>query len=97
MSYKYESFDFKNLLLRLLKKEAIHCSSLIGNNVLKDHPPVEVIDYQQETRHGGYCTSCAYEETIVEITYKDAEGQIYHYTYTEDFAQLIRELERLDA
>lgn len=94
MSYEYKSFDFKSLLLKLLKAKAMHTSP---NNVLREYPPVEVINYEQDTRSGGYCDSCYYEETVVEIFYKDAEGHKHYYTYSNNFSELIRELEKLDA
>ena len=52
----------------------------------------EVIDWDDRTVYGGYCSTCAYEYAVVDITYKDSEGFTSVYTYSDDFGSLIRRL-----
>ncbi|MEU9871141.1 hypothetical protein AB0C87_25255 [Actinomadura sp. NPDC048021] len=52
----------------------------------------KILDVEQETRTGGYCETCAYEEVVVDITFEDGDGQWTLYTYFGDMGELIREL-----
>jgi len=53
---------------------------------------VQVVAYEEVEKSDGYCDSCYYEWTEVEITYLTNEGQTRVYSYGGDFGELIREL-----
>lgn len=63
-------------------------------------PPVpdgvkKVLSFEEEKYSGGYCESCAYEETVVEIRYINDDDKQSMYVYRGYFSELLREL--LDA
>lgn len=53
---------------------------------------VEVLEFEDKTIYGGYCETCAYEEVVAVITYKDSTGDTREYQYYSSFANLIRNL-----
>lgn len=52
----------------------------------------EVLSYDEETKYGGYCETCAYEYVVLDIMYENSEGKTKYYTYNGSFAELIRSL-----
>lgn len=40
----------------------------------------------------GYCETCSYEETIVEVYFKSSEGKLCKFTYTESLVDLVKRL-----
>jgi hypothetical protein len=78
---------FKADLLRVVQQQKPHA--------------VEITDWEEEERSGGYCETCAYTETIVEVTFKcdkcDERGHFMSYsdhmwTYSGGLAELMRML-----
>jgi hypothetical protein len=55
---------------------------------------VSITDFEDYTVYGGYCETCAYEETNCKITYVDANGATREYSYYGSFAELIGDLTR---
>lgn len=53
---------------------------------------VKVVDFTEEQRMDGFCETCYYEWTVVEIKYLDGSGNPDTYEWSGDFADLIREL-----
>lgn len=53
---------------------------------------VEVTGLEQDTRTGGYCESCYYEEVVIQVTYRTAEDAGV-FEYRGDMGELIRELD----
>ena len=52
-----------------------------------------VMGYETDTVTDGYCETCWYERTVVEIYYIETDtGRSRIYTYDGDFGALIREL-----
>ena len=79
--------DFKADLLRLVQEQKPHA--------------VEITDWEQDTRTGGYCETCRYDETIVNVTFKcdkcHEKGHFMAYgahtwTYSGDLGELMRAL-----
>lgn len=71
--------------------------------VVQDEEPraVEITGWEQDTRSGGMCETCGYDETIVEVTFKcdrcDEKGHFMTYadhtwTYRGDLGELMRML-----
>ena len=71
--------------------------------VQRDKPrAVKITDWAEETDEGGFCETCAYSQTIVEVTF-ECEGcggkeghsmswRDHTWTWTGGLAQLMREL-----
>lgn len=53
---------------------------------------VKIVDFDEETEQSGYCPSCYYSETIVEITWEDAQGKRGVTKYSGSFVRLLNEL-----
>jgi hypothetical protein len=79
--------DFKADLLKVVQEQKPHA--------------VEITDWDQDTRSGGYCETCRYDETIVEVTFKcdmcDVKGHVMTYAehswvYSGDLGELMRML-----
>ncbi len=51
-----------------------------------------VVAFEQDTRGGGYCNTCYWEEIIVEIRYRTGSGDEETYTYSGDLGELVRAL-----
>ena len=51
-----------------------------------------VDSWEEDTYSGGYCETCAYDETQVVITYITGGGQLRQYTYSGKFTYLLDEL-----
>lgn len=49
----------------------------------------KVIDFEDRTEYGGGCSTCAYEETVCDITYLDSKGKVKTHTLTGTFSDLI--------
>lgn len=60
----------------------------------RDEEAVEVIDWEEATEQGGYCETCYYEDVLVEIEYRTADGDRKTYRYYGKFWQLVQELTR---
>lgn len=75
------SDQFKKALLSLVK-------------AYSDPDAVEVIDFREDEESGGYCPTCAYTETVVDIDYRRATGHRRSHRYAGGFAELVRELDR---
>lgn len=75
------SDQFKMALLALVK-------------AYSDPEAVEVVDFEEDEVSGGYCSTCAYTDTVVDIEYRRAAGHRRTYRYSGGFADLIRELDR---
>ncbi|KIA60240.1 hypothetical protein [Nocardia vulneris] len=52
----------------------------------------EVYTFEERTQYTGGCDTCGYDETVVDISYKDFDGRIREYTFSGNFAQLVRGL-----
>lgn len=50
---------------------------------------VTVVDFDDRTEYGGYCSTCAHEETVCDIKYLDSNGKVQTYTYYGTFTELI--------
>ena len=79
--------DFKADLLKLVQREKPNA--------------VEVTDWEEDTRSGGYCETCSYDYIVVEVTFKcdrcDEKGHFMSYRdhtweYQGDLAELMRAL-----
>lgn len=57
---------------------------------------IKVTSWEEETHVGGYCETCAYEETVVKIHYVDGDYDDCTYTWSGSFAELIQTLTRED-
>lgn len=51
-----------------------------------------VTSWEDRTEYGGYCETCSYEETVVDITYRTTAGGTKTYTYYGSFADLVSAL-----
>lgn len=51
-----------------------------------------VTSYEQDTRTGGYCETCYYEETVVRMQYLDCDNAEQECTYSGYLSEFIREL-----
>lgn len=58
---------------------------------------VTVLSYEQETRGGGYCETCYYEEIVIEVCYVDSDGATCRKDIYGDMGELIRDLSEFDA
>lgn len=52
----------------------------------------EVTNFSEEVRESGFCETCYYSETVVEITFIDTSGLTQEHTYYGDMAEFIRDL-----
>lgn len=77
--------------------------NLINNNSERAHytspevesPAVKILDYFDSTHNDGYCETCYYEYTVLEITYKAEDGETRKFVYGDDFGGLIDTLMNL--
>lgn len=53
---------------------------------------VRVTSYREVERSDGYCETCYFDWTEVEIYYLDRNGETLTYNYGGNFADLIKEL-----
>jgi hypothetical protein len=74
------SDQFKNALLVMVQQYS-------------DPGAVEVLDFEEETVEGGYCSTCAYTETVVDVEYRRQAGHRRTWRYSGGFADLIRDLD----
>jgi len=70
---------FDNALARFIEKNTLETVK-------------EIIDYEEDTYNDGFCSTCSYERTDVDITYKNATGVTSTYSYRGNFSDLINEL-----
>ncbi|WP_280429113.1 hypothetical protein [Nocardia brasiliensis] len=49
----------------------------------------EVYTFEERTQYMGGCDTCGYDETVVDITYKNSDGRMLEHTFSGDFAQLV--------
>lgn len=70
---------FKELLARYSRK-------VYRNDI------AEILSYEQETRSGGYCESCYYDEIVVEVRYLSTSGETKRFDIYGDMGELIRDL-----
>jgi len=54
----------------------------------------EVLSWEERTVYDGYCETCSYESTLLEIECRDLEGKKVTRTYDGTFAELMRALDR---
>lgn len=54
---------------------------------------IEVTSFEEATQSGGYCETCYYEETVVEITYITETGVVKLFTFYGTFSELINALD----
>lgn len=66
--------------------------SMLGLLQRSGLPAVEVTSFEEDKRNDGYCETCYYEYTVVEIYYRDEDNKSKMYVYSGNFADLIREL-----
>lgn len=58
-------------------------------------PEVEVdrvLSWEEEDKSTGYCETCYYEYTELNLTYLGVDGQTYTYEYSGNFAEFMRDL-----
>lgn len=53
---------------------------------------VAVTDIDQTTYRNGFCETCEWDETVLEISYTDASGNYKLYTWSGDMGELMRNL-----
>jgi len=53
---------------------------------------VKVVDFTDRTEYGGYCETCAYEDTVCDIVYIDSHGDRKTYKHYDTFASLINNI-----
>lgn len=58
----------------------------------RDVDAVEVTYVDDRTEYGGYCETCEYTYTVIDIDYIDSNGNPRTHTYSGDLGELIREL-----
>lgn len=75
------SDQFKGALLVMVQKYS-------------DLEAVEVLDFEEDTIEGGYCSTCSYTETVVDVEYRREKGHRRTWRYSGGFADLIRDLDR---
>lgn len=51
-----------------------------------------VVSVQEDKRHGGYCETCAYTYTVVEITYVTEDGDVNTYEEEIYFSTFVKEV-----
>ena len=71
--------SFKSSLLAFVSEAA-------GDNV------TDIITYEEDTAGDGYCETCYFEWTVVDVTYKNDDGDVKSYQYRGDFMELVNEL-----
>lgn len=53
----------------------------------------DVIDYNERIEYGGYCSTCAYEEIVVDIRYRDWKtGKVREHTHYGNLVSILKEL-----
>lgn len=52
----------------------------------------EILSYQEDTYDSGFCETCSYTETVIDVYYKDDAGDTQKYRYFGKFAYLIQDL-----
>lgn len=57
---------------------------------------VKVLSYEQETRGGGYCETCYYEEVVIEVSYLDSDGSTCEKDIYGDMGELVRTISDFD-
>lgn len=86
------SEKFKESLLNLVNTSHQHYSG--DDHDFRDDPAVDILDFREETYNDGYCETCWYEYTVVEIDYRSRAGERGTFVYGDDFADLVNELVR---
>lgn len=56
----------------------------------------EVVSYEQESRSGGYCDTCAYTDIVVEVCYRTSEGDVLTHDIYGSMASLVEDLSAFD-
>lgn len=51
-----------------------------------------VVCFEETTKFGGFCNTCSYEETVVDIYFKSSEGKLCKITYIENTQALLGRL-----
>lgn len=85
--------SFNTALINLINEYGDRYAHYTSPEVVS--PAVEIIDYDDDTRDDGYCETCYYEYTVLEITYKAEDGETRKFVYGEDFGGLIDTLMNL--
>lgn len=84
MSFK-ESFN--TALLNLINSDNDRYAHYTSPEVVS--PAVEVLDYSDSTYSSGYCDTCWFEYTVLEIVYEAEDGETRKFIYADDFGDLI--------
>lgn len=84
---------FKNSLLKFVNNGDQHYSG--NRHDFESDPAVEIVDFREETYNDGYCETCWYEYTVVEIDFRSESGHRGTFVYGDDFADLVRDLTKL--
>lgn len=50
----------------------------------------DVIAWEEKRKSDGYCDTCYFEYTEVDITYIDTDDQVQLYSWSGDFGELMR-------
>lgn len=59
------------------------------------HPDAKILDWEEYTEYGGYCDTCAYEETHVRVKYElPGDNEVLLYDYYGSFSELLDQLLR---
>lgn len=58
-------------------------------------PAVKILDYFDSTYSDGYCDTCWYEYTVLEIVYEAEDGETRKFIYADDFGDLIDTLKNM--
>lgn len=66
--------------------------AMINDNEWITDKAAKVTAYEEVEKSTGYCETCYYEWTEVDILYVDTEGKERKYNYDGDFGDLIRTL-----
>jgi len=53
---------------------------------------VKVDSWDDRVSYEGYCETCSYETTVVDIDYVDSAGTLKMYTYNGNFSDLMNRL-----
>lgn len=84
---------FKASLVKFVNTELQHYSGEMHD--FESDPAVEILDFREETVNDGYCETCWYEYTVVEIDFISQSGERGTFVYGDDFADLVKELIKL--
>ncbi len=57
-----------------------------------EQPIRRVITYNERIQYGGFCNTCSYEETIVEVFFKSWGGRMCCLVITGSFTEVTRSL-----